>query len=148
MRWVLGLALSVSGIALACAGDGGEPITAEPVRVDISSFSAHDPSNSLITVAVKFEPALSPQDEPTLAVLDRPTGDVIATLSVDRAVERTVCSGIERFPGWEIFSIRGEAAEMLQLSPDQHELRAIIERDGRQKEFSLDIPPQTCFAIE
>lgn len=148
MRWALGLGLSVLGIALACGGEGGEAITAVPVSVNVSSFSAHDPSSSLITIAVKFEPALSSEDEPTLEVLDRETDEVISTLTVDETVNSTVCSSITRVQDWEIFSIRGPSSDELQLNADEHKLRLTIRRDGQEKHFLLDVPSSLCVAIE
>lgn len=142
------LGLSVLGIALACGGEGGDVITAQAVSVSVSSLSAHNPANSLATVAVRFDPIPSPDDDLTLEVLDRETNEVISTLTVDETVNSTVCSGITRVRGWEIFSIRGPSADKLQLNADEHKLRLTIRRDGQEKLFLLDVPSSLCVAIE
>ncbi|MFQ5814561.1 MAG: hypothetical protein ACE5I2_15385 [Anaerolineae bacterium] len=148
MRSALGLGLLVIGVALACGGDGREPVTAEPVKVFISSFSAHDPSNSITIVAIRFRVTPAPDDQLTLEVLNREIESVLGTLPVDKTLEGDFCSGLSRSQSLEFFSIRGQRAEELQLNPDEHKLRLTIKQDKQEKQFLLDVPSTGCFAIE
>src|SRR3990172_3338798 len=148
MRWVLALALALPGVALACGGDGGEAITARPGNVSVSSASFHDPSKDSATIAVQFRPSPSPSDELALEVIDRSTGEVIAGLPLDRTQERDSCFKARPSAAWELFTIRGEKADTLQLNESQHEIRLTIKRDSQQKRFALDIPDIRCAAME
>ena len=143
MRWVLVLALALPGVAC-----GGEAITARPVSVSVSSASSHDPSKDSATIAVQFRPSPSPSDELALEVIDRSSGEVIAALPLDRTQERDSCFKARPSAAWELFTIRGEQADDLQLDESQHEIRLTIKRDSQEKRFVLDIPDIRCAAME
>ena len=148
MRWVLVLALPLLGVAFACAGDGVEAITARPVNVSVSTASFHDPSKNGATIAVEFRPTPSPTDVLALEVIDRSSDHVIAVLPLDRTQKQDSCFKPRPSAAWELFTIRGESADQLQLDSDQHELRLTIKRDSQQKRFLLDIPDMRCAVIE
>ena len=147
MRLTLALGLSVVTIAIACGG--AEPIAAEPVDVSISSFSAHDPSRSTATVAIRFRPSPSEMNEFTLEVVNRSSEDVIATMPVDKTPESDLCSpAASRTGDWKTFTIRGESAEALQLDSDRHQLRLTLKGGDQEEHFLLDIPDIRCAAME
>ena len=133
---------------IACGGDVGEGITAKPVDVSVSSASFHDPSGNSATIAVEFRPTPSPADVLALEVIDRSSDDVIAVLPLDRTQERDSCFKTRPSAAWELFTIRGEKADDLQLDESQHELRLTIKRGDSEKRFLLDIPPDRCAAME
>ena len=133
---------------IACGGDVGEAITAKPVDVSVSSASFHDPSANSATIAVEFRPTPSPADVLNLEVIDRSSDDVIAVLPLDRIQERDPCLKARPSAAWELFTIRGEKADDLQLDESQHELRLTIKRGDSEKRFLLDIPPDRCAAME
>ena len=137
-------------LAAGLIGCGGaEPIAAEPVDVSISSFSAHDPSRSTATVAIRFRPSPSEINDFTLEVVNRSGEDVVATMPVDKTPESDWCSRADPRTGdWKTFTIRGESAETLQLDSDRHELRLTIEKGSEEKRFVLDIPDIRCALTE
>ena len=133
---------------IACGGGVGEDITAKPVDVSVSSASFHDPSGNSATIAVEFRPTPSPSDALALEIVDRSSGDVIADLPLDRTQERDSCFKARPSAAWELFTIRGEQADTLQLDESQHEIRLTIKRDSQEKRFALDIPDIRCAAME
>jgi len=145
-RFVAASGVFLLGLAWAYGADGGEPITATPVDASVSSVSMHDRANSSATIGVRFQPPLTSSDEPHLQVVERDSDAVVSELPFDPSAQ-DLCYR-NRTGDWKTFTIRGPQAEDLRFDSASQRLRVTVSRDGREREFLLDIPDVRCSVME